>query len=101
MCSGSPSVPLLSAGINVPGRFLAEAAEYIKSFAKHNMSYFNSQELFSMCHLTMVDYFETEKYMLLGNTASECIGCRQCESRCPFGVPIADRMKKAAELFGK
>ena len=40
-------------------------------------------------------------YMLLGNTASECIGCKQCESRCPFGVPIADRMKKAAALFGK
>lgn len=40
-------------------------------------------------------------YMLLGNTASECIGCRQCESRCPFGVPIADRMKKTADLFGK
>ncbi len=40
-------------------------------------------------------------YMQLGNTASECIGCRQCEPRCPFGVPIADRMKKAAALFGK
>lgn len=40
-------------------------------------------------------------YMLLGNTASKCIGCRQCESRCPFGVPIADRMKKTADLFGK
>ena len=40
-------------------------------------------------------------YMLLGNTASDCIGCKQCEGRCPFGVPIAERMKKAAELFGK
>ena len=40
-------------------------------------------------------------YMLLDHTASECIGCKQCESRCPFGVPIADRMKKAAALFGK
>ena len=38
-------------------------------------------------------------YMLLGNTASECIGCRQCESRCPFGVPIADRMKKDLDLL--
>ena len=40
-------------------------------------------------------------YMLLSNTASECIGCKQCEARCPFGVPIADRMKKASELFGR
>ncbi len=39
-------------------------------------------------------------YLSLGNSASECIACRACESRCPFGVPIAERMKKAAALFG-
>ena len=39
-------------------------------------------------------------YQDLGTTASSCIGCRGCESRCPFGVKIADRMKKTAELFG-
>ncbi len=39
-------------------------------------------------------------YMLLEHKASECIGCRTCETRCPFGVPIAERMKKTAELFG-
>ena len=33
-------------------------------------------------------------------TASECVGCHACESRCPFGVPIAERMEKTAELFG-
>ncbi|MCQ2500538.1 MAG: aldo/keto reductase [Lachnospiraceae bacterium] len=38
-------------------------------------------------------------YMLLDHHASECIGCQECESRCPFGVPIAERMRKAAELF--
>ena len=41
-----------------------------------------------------------EHYRALGHTASECLGCRGCESRCPFDVEIADRMKKAAELFG-
>jgi predicted aldo/keto reductase-like oxidoreductase len=41
-----------------------------------------------------------EHYLDLGNTASACIGCRSCETRCPFGVKIADRMEKAAELFG-
>ena len=39
-------------------------------------------------------------YMLLENKASECIGCKLCEERCPFGVPIAERMNKAAEVFG-
>ena len=39
-------------------------------------------------------------YELLKHKASECIGCQACESRCPFGVPIAERMKKTAELFG-
>ena len=39
-------------------------------------------------------------YEALDPTASACIGCRSCESRCPFSVPIADRMKAAAELFG-
>ena len=40
-------------------------------------------------------------YEALGTTASACIGCRGCESRCPFGVEVADRMVKTAELFGK
>ena len=39
-------------------------------------------------------------YMLLEHRADECIGCRSCESRCPFGVQVADRMEKTAELFG-
>lgn len=39
-------------------------------------------------------------YQLLEHTASECIGCHACESRCPFGVPIAQRMEQTAALFG-
>ena len=41
-----------------------------------------------------------EHYKALTHTASECIGCRSCESRCPFGVEIASRMEKTAQLFG-
>ena len=39
-------------------------------------------------------------YELLEKTASACIDCHACEIRCPFGVKIAERMKKTAELFG-
>lgn len=39
-------------------------------------------------------------YELLEHHASECVGCKGCESRCPFGVEIAERMGQAAELFG-
>ena len=40
-----------------------------------------------------------EHYLTLGATAADCIGCRACETRCPFGVPVAQRMKRTAELF--
>ncbi len=41
-----------------------------------------------------------QHYKALKVTAAQCIGCQSCESRCPFGVPIAQRMEKAASLFG-
>ena len=40
-------------------------------------------------------------YEALGETASSCIACEECEARCPFGVPIAKRMARAEELFGR
>ena len=40
-----------------------------------------------------------EHYLALEHTADACIGCKSCESRCPFGVKIAERMMKTAELF--
>lgn len=40
-----------------------------------------------------------DHYRLLKTNASDCIGCKSCEQRCPFGVSIADQMKKAADLF--
>ncbi len=42
-----------------------------------------------------------EHYSALTHKASECVGCRGCESRCPFSVKIADRMALAAGLFEK
>lgn len=38
-------------------------------------------------------------YGALNAAADDCIACRACEPRCPFGVPIAERMEQAAALF--
>lgn len=40
-----------------------------------------------------------EHYKALEKTAADCIGCGGCEMRCPFGVPIVQRMERAKELF--
>lgn len=41
-----------------------------------------------------------EHYRALDATAADCTACRACEERCPFGVKIADKMERAAALFG-
>ena len=41
-----------------------------------------------------------EHYRALPRSAADCVGCRRCEPNCPFGVEIAERMAKAAALFG-
>lgn len=41
-----------------------------------------------------------EHYRSLEHRADECIGCRGCEERCPFGVKVSERMISTAELFG-
>ena len=38
-------------------------------------------------------------YEALESTAADCIACGGCETRCPFHVPVVERMKKTAELF--
>ena len=41
-----------------------------------------------------------QHYLSLAHHASECVGCKGCEDRCPFGVEVADRMTKTVQLFG-
>ena len=43
---------------------------------------------------TIIDH-----YFALEHSASDCIGCRVCETRCPFHVRIAEKMKKTEEFF--
>lgn len=40
-------------------------------------------------------------YKGLSANAKDCIACRGCESRCPFGVPVVERMARAKELFDR
>ena len=39
-------------------------------------------------------------YEGLSANAVDCIACGGCEKRCPFDVPVIQRMEKAKELFG-
>lgn len=39
-------------------------------------------------------------YKAIDVTAGACIACGDCEPRCPFDVPIIERMEKTEELFG-
>ena len=41
------------------------------------------------------------RYSTLAKTASDCIGCGVCETRCPYDLPIREMLKKAAEAMGK
>ena len=39
-------------------------------------------------------------HQALSANAADCISCGGCESRCPFGVPVVEKMKKTREMFG-
>ena len=41
------------------------------------------------------------RYDAQEKTASDCIGCGVCETRCPYNLPIRDMLKRTAKAFGK
>lgn len=41
------------------------------------------------------------RYAGLEKTASDCIGCGVCETRCPYNLPIREMLKKASLIMGK
>ncbi len=41
-----------------------------------------------------------EHYRLSASHASDCIKCGACEKRCPFGVPVREKMDRAVNVFG-
>jgi predicted aldo/keto reductase-like oxidoreductase len=42
-----------------------------------------------------------ERYAKVENTASKCIECGICETRCPYSLPIIKMMKSVSETFGR
>ncbi len=42
-----------------------------------------------------------DRYTAMSKTASDCIKCGVCETRCPYNLPIREMMKKATTVFGK
>ena len=49
----------------------------------------------------MVPETVREHYAALPHKAGECIACGACEKRCPFEVPVIERMQRAAQTFGE
>ena len=43
---------------------------------------------------------EAEIFWIRNEPVGGCIACGGCETRCPFGVPVVERMEKAKALFG-
>ncbi len=41
------------------------------------------------------------RYAGFAKTASDCIGCGVCETRCPYNLPIREMLQRAAKTFGK
>ncbi|MCF0111756.1 MAG: aldo/keto reductase [Erysipelotrichaceae bacterium] len=41
------------------------------------------------------------RYATLDKTASDCVECGICETRCPYQLPIREMLKDAAMKFGK
>ena len=68
-----------AAGINIPVVFLIEG-------------YFSRYNLKEWANI---------RYGNLPKKASDCIECGQCETRCPYNLPIRQMMKNAKEVFGE
>ena len=66
-------------GINIPAVFLFEG-------------YYSRYDL---------KEWAASRYATLAKTASDCIGCGDCESRCPYSLPIRQMMHNAAAVMGK
>lgn len=68
-----------SVGINISGAFLFEG--YLERYG-------------------LADWAK-DRYHALPVKASACVECGECESRCPYHLPIREMLKKCAREFGE
>ena len=68
-----------TAGISIPAMFLMEG-------------YYTRYDL---------KEWATARYLAMGKTASDCIDCGVCETRCPYDLPIRQMLEKVKAVFGK
>ena len=66
-------------GIDIPSCFLFEG--YLKRY--------------DLAH------WAKERYSGMKVKASACIGCGKCEARCPYELPIREKLKAVAAAFGE
>lgn len=61
------------------------------------LRYFNDWNIYENNPSTK---FEYTTWLPEGRHASDCIGCKACEEKCPQSIPIAKAMAEAAEELG-
>lgn len=67
-----------TAGINISGVFLMEG--YLKRYG--------------------LGEWAKSRYMAMPKKAGDCVGCGECESRCPYNLPIREMLERCAKVFG-
>lgn len=66
-------------GINIPGVFLFQG--YLDRYG--------------------LEEWAKGRYAALNTKAGACVECGECESRCPYNLPIREMLKEAAAKFGE
>ena len=61
------------------------------------LRYFNDWNIYEQNPSTKLEY---TTWIPAGRHASDCIGCKACEEKCPQHLPISQAMKEAAEAMG-
>lgn len=65
-------------GVNISGAFLFEG--YLKRYG--------------------LEEWAKERYMAMPKKAGDCVGCGECEGRCPYNLPIREMLARCAKAFG-
>jgi predicted aldo/keto reductase-like oxidoreductase len=66
-------------GINIPGVFLFEGY-----YTRYNLK-----------------DWAVARYSVMPKTAVDCVGCGECETRCPYNLPIREMLKNVVSVLGK